>query len=56
MQMASWKNYDKWDLCMAGLSGEFRWSDHHRLGLEPGDQRIRPDSRSTKISTSATAL
>ena len=53
MQMASWKNYDKWDLCLAGF---WCWCDRHRLGMKPGDQRIRPDSRSTKISTSATAL
>jgi len=56
MQMASWKNYDKEDLCLVGFAGGFRWCNRHRLGLKPGDQRIRPDSRSTKISTSATAL
>ena len=49
MQMASWKNYDKWDLCLAGLLCRVS-------PMNSGYHRIRPDSRSTKISTSATAL
>jgi hypothetical protein len=53
MLMASWKNYDKRAFSLTRVPGASRPSARAKSSRY---QRIRPDSRSTKIKTSATAL